>query len=427
MLQKPKLFLNYKEFLVVFFLFLALFSIHLNSLYKEYREFVDKPFYYTWVEVLSQYQKTKKRKTYTVLKVYSPDLDLKFFTTIYKPDNYKNKNIRLKLFPSEKITFLDYLSSSFIPSKINSITPKAQTLKDTISKEIAKQHTNPKVIEFYQAIFLATPISKNLRENISKWGVSHLIALSGFHLAILSGIIFLLLKPIYRVAQQRYFPYRFELIDMGFIVLVILGLYVWFVSSPPSLIRSYVMMLIGWIVMILGIELVSFEFLAVVVMLILLFFPKMLFSLGFWFSVLGVFYIFLLLKNVKSKNSFIMTLIISFGIFILMLPLVHMIFPVTSSLQLFSPFLSIGFSLFYPIAILLHILGVGGVFDSLLIGIFETKSGSIDIITPFYIGVIYLLLSIGAIFSKRVFYLLFGVASLFFIYIIRAILSSSNL
>ncbi|MCK4442222.1 MAG: ComEC/Rec2 family competence protein, partial [Sulfurovaceae bacterium] len=359
----------------------------------------------------------KKGKKYTILRVYAPSLDLNFFTTTYSFDTLLDKKVRLKLFPSKRITFIDYLTTSYISSEINSISSKPKSIKFILSKEISKQHIQPIITEFYQAIFLAKPLSKKLRKQVSILGVSHLIALSGFHLAILSGILFFLIRPLYSIVQQRYFPYRFDLIDVGFIVLLILGWYVWFVGSPASLLRSYMMMVVGWIVAIMGIELLSFEFLITIVMILLLLIPKLFLSLAFWFSVLGVFYIFLLIQRFSDVNKILMTLIISFGIFILMLPLIHLIFPTVSYLQLYSPFLSLGFTLFYPLSIALHIIGIGGVFDSLLITLFELSSQTIDIILPWYYGIFYVFLSIGAIFSRWAFYLLFLISFLFMLYI----------
>ena len=257
---------------------------------------------------------------------------------------------------------------------------------------------------------MATPISKELRKQVSKLGISHLIALSGLHLAILWGVLFFLFRPLYRIFQQHYFPYRFDLIDIGFLILMILGWFVWFVDSPASLLRSYGMMVVGWAVLILNIELVSFTLLAIVVMLLLLFFPKMLLSLAFWFSVVGVFYIFLIIKRFSELNKFLLTLIISFGITILMLPIVHMVFPLTTTLQFYAPLFSLGFSLFYPVSIFLHFIGMGGLFDGWLLELFSLESQvsyrEIDII----FGVGYILLSFGAVYFKRLFYLLFLVA-----------------
>ncbi|NEW61406.1 ComEC/Rec2 family competence protein [Sulfurovum sp. bin170] len=410
MLEKPKLFLTAKEFWLVVAIFLVTLAVRLSFFYDEYQDFISKPFYFTQVEVLQQYEKEKKGKTYTILRVYSSELDLNFFTRTYRKENFIDKRIRLKLFPYQEMRFVEYLGTSFISSRINAVSDKSDSFKSSVLSTIESQHSEPIIVSFYQAIFLATPLQKKLRDQVSTLGISHLIALSGLHLAILSGVLFFLLRPLYRIFQQRYFPYRFDLIDVGFLVLVILGWYVWFVDSPASLLRSYAMMVVGWSVLVLGIELLSFSFLATIVMVLLLLFPKMLVSLAFWFSVSGVFYIFLLLKRFSDVNKFLMTLIISFGIFILMLPIVHMIFPMTSTLQLYSPLLSLGFSFFYPISIFFHTVGMGGVFDGLLLKLFTLESQVVDVKLDMVFGVGYLLLSIGAIYYTRLFYLLLLVA-----------------
>ena len=410
MIEKPKLFLSVKEFWIVVSIFLLLLLVRLSFIYHEYKNFTQKEFYFTQVEVLQQYKKSKNGKTYTILRVYSKVLDLNFFTRTYRDEKFLDKELRLKLFPHKKMTFFSYLGSSFIASKINNVYPKAKDFKSVLLEKIAEQHTSPQIVDFYQAIFLATPLQKELRKQVSILGVSHLIALSGFHLGILWGVLFFLFRPFYRLAQQHHFPYRFDLIDVGFFVLLLLGWYVWFVDSPPSLLRSYTMMVMGWGVLILGIELLTFTFLATMIMMLLLLFPKMLLSLAFWFSVLGVFYIFLLVERFKTLNKFMMMLLISFGIFMLMLPIVHMIFPITSTLQLYSPFLSLAFTPFYPLSILAHLIGYGGVFDGLLLELFSLESETMEIKLDIIYGVGYLILSFGAIWSRWIFYLLFMVA-----------------
>jgi len=154
-------------------------------------------------------------------------------------------------------------------------------------------------------------------------------------------------------------------------------------------------------------ELLSFTFLATIILVLLVIFPKMLLSLAFWFSVAGVFYIFLLLKHFSTLNKYLMMLFISFGIFILMLPIVHIIFPLVNPLQLTSPFLSLGFSFFYPISMGLHLLGFGDLFDGLLVKLFELKASEEIFILAFYYGLGYVFLSLLAIYSKKVFYVLF--------------------
>ncbi len=204
------------------------------------------------------------------------------------------------------------------------------------------QHRDNLITQFYQAIFLANPISKELREIVSALGISHLIALSGFHLGILFGFLFYIINPPYTKLQQKFFPYRYNLLDIGIVSIVVLGVFLYLTSSPPSLIRAYIMFIIGWAGVILGLEVKSFSLLFVVTLVSLAIFPKLIFSISFWFSILGVFYIFLILKSISINNSYITAIVTSILIFILMLPIVHAIFPLTSKLQLISPSVAYG-------------------------------------------------------------------------------------
>jgi competence protein ComEC len=218
--------------------------------------------------------------------------------------------------------------------------------------------------------------------------------------------------------QQKYFPYRHALFDVGMVAMSILGFYVWFVDFPPSLVRSFAMVLVGWGVLLLGMELLSFSFLASVFLLLTLLFPSLLVSLSFWLSVAGVFYIFLLLQYTKTWNKWLITLgVIPIGIFILMLPIVHAIFGVTSTYQLMSPILSLLFVFFYPLVMLLHLLGIGGIFDTYLLWLFSLPANSVVSVIPSWLALGYLGLSMIAIWYRKVFYMVLGLAILYMFYL----------
>ncbi len=413
MLEKPRLFLTIKEFWITMIFLFILLVIRLFFIYVEYKEFKEKPFFYTDVKVLQSYEKWKNDNYYTIVKLYSPTLDLQFFSRTKIRDKDLTSKIRVKLFPNSDMKFVDYLKTPFIFSNVNDIYNEKDNSKSNFLHFIEQQHNNETISSFYKAIYFATPISKSLRESISVLGISHLIALSGFHLSILSALLFFLIRLIYRPLQQKFFPYRFDLYDIGFIVLLILGFYVWFVDSPASLLRSYVMLIVGWLLLVLGIELVSFSFLATIVLVLLVIFPKLLLSLAFWFSIAGVFYIFLLLHYFSNINKYLMTILISFGLFILMLPIVHTFFPITCSLQLYSPLLSLGFTFFYPITILFHLLGIGGIFDSYLQDLFSLHAQTFNFQLEKSYLFIYLILSFLSIYWRWLFYILSLVAFLF--------------
>ena len=409
-LEKPKFFESDKEFIWTVSVLLVLLLARLFFEYQTYKEFISKPFYFTHANVLNSYEKSTKGKQYTVLKLRSDD-GYTFYTTTHKKEDFQHKRLRLQIFPNKSIPFYKYMNVFYVKSKIKSIEKMPLTFKDRLLKKVDGQHENSALGSFYNAIFFATPIEKVLREKISLLGVSHLVALSGFHLSILWGLIYGLLLFPYRYFQQKNFPYRHALLDVGLLTMVILGLYLWFVDFPPSLLRSYAMVFAGWIVILLGIELLSFMFLSTIVLTLLVLFPSLLFSLGFWLSVLGVFYIFLLLQYTRSFNRWTITLLfIPVGIFVLMLPFVHSIFGLTSLYQLLSPLLSLVFIVFYPLVMLLHLLNLGGMFDGMLTWLFSLPDVSVEHILPFWMALGYIILSLISIGSRKLFYVLFGSA-----------------
>lgn len=416
-MEKPDLFSSTKEFFLFSVVCSFLIVLHLWIRYGEYKAFIVKPFYYTQVEVLSAYMKTKNHRRYQVLKVHSTQGHT-FYTTTHHEHSMLHKRLRLQLFPDKKIGFLDYLGTFYVKSKIKEVYPKEEERKDRLFSFLFSQHHTEALKHFYGAIFFATPLTQELREKISLLGVSHLVALSGFHLGILWGLVYGILGLLYRLLQQRYFPYRYALFDVGLVVILLLGIYVWFVGSPPSLLRSYAMMLLGWMVLLLGVKLLSFTFLSMVGLLLLVLFPSLLVSLSFWFSMAGVFYIFLLLRYFQSQHSWLISLLVlPLGIFVLMLPVVHGVFGVTSPFQLLSPLLSLLFILFYPFEMLLHLLGWGGLLDGWLLWLFALpKEGVVSLLSSWMV-VVYVGLSLGAIWKKSLFYLLCGVALAYALYL----------
>jgi len=416
-LEKPKFFETTKSFIWTIVFLTALLCVRLFFEYQSYQSFISKPFYYTYAKVLTAYAKSKEGRHYQVLKLRSEE-GFVFYTTSYKKNNFLHKRLRLQLFPNESVSFKAYLGTFYVKSRIKKVQAPPQSFKDQLLKKVSSQHKSSALQSFYNAIFFATPIEKSLREKISMLGVSHLVALSGFHLSILWGLVYGLLLLLYRPLQQKFFPYRYALFDVGLVVMIFLGSYLWFVDYPPSLVRSYAMVLVGWIVLLLGIELLSFKFLTTILFTLIVLFPSLLVSLSFWLSVAGVFYIFLLLHYVKAFNKWMVTLLfIPFGIFILMLPVVHTIFGVTTPYQLLSPLLSLLFIPFYPLVILLHFLGVGDLFDTGLAWLFSLPQGSEERLLPLWAMIGYIVVSIGAIWYRKLFYLLVTVAIGYSVYL----------
>jgi competence protein ComEC len=403
-LAPPPLFRNKKEFLIISAILVSIIIARLIFVYQDYQSLKSLPnYYYTEAQVIKIYE-TKSNST--LLKLHSNTKNLDFFLYTNKEIPKRFDWVRVKLKLKKGTSFFDYLKGFFAYGDIIEHVEDGFYAKAFLRELIDKQHNGYESIKtFYYAIFLADPLDKNLRDKISSLGVSHLVALSGFHLGILWLMVFAAAYVPYRYFQQKYYPYRNRNIDLGLFTLIFLALFTLFVGAPASLLRSYVMLFIGWVILTLALELLSFKFLAFAVLLILAVAPKLVASLSLLLSMSGVFYIFLVIKYFQEKPAWFISLVaIPVGIFLLMFPIGHYFFPNTTIWQLCSPILSVLFIIFYPLVAILHLFGLGSLFDGALLWLFNLPKGSIEIYLPNYIMAIYVALSISAVFSKRVFY-----------------------
>ncbi len=414
MLASPPLFKNSKEFLVVASILIAIIVARLFFIYQDYQNLKRlKGYYYTEAQVLKKFEGKGFNKGSTLLKLKDNEgLLFYLYTSDEPPKRYDWIRVKLKL--KKSTTFIDYLKGFFAYGDIVEYIENGFDPKAFVREQIDKQHNlNNKINTFYHAIFLADPLDRELRDKISNLGVSHLVAISGFHLGILWLLVFGILYMPYRYFQQKYFPWRHRNIDLGFITLFVLLVFVLFIGAPPAVTRSYLMLFIGWMMLIFGLELISFQFLAFAILLILAVAPKLIASLGLLLSFSGVFYIFLVIKWLKNYPGWFLTLVaIPIGIFLLMFPIGHFFFGNTTIWQLMSPPLSVLFIIFYPVAALLHLFGMGGLFDSLLIELFNLPKESIEVALPIPLILVYIGLSFWAIFSKKAFYILLIFATL---------------
>ncbi|MCH9813179.1 MAG: ComEC/Rec2 family competence protein [Epsilonproteobacteria bacterium] len=411
------LFENKKEIFFFLLFILIVLGIQLYQKHTLFESITASKFYTTDAMIEKQYQKLSKTgKTYHVLKVKSDD-GYHFYTTNYEDlKDINGRKVSIGMITNQ-LSFKDFLQGFYVPSYDIRLKAQEQTLRSTLQALIEEQHESAKMKSLFSALFLAIPISKELRADVSFLGVSHLIAISGFHLGILFTILYFVFYKCYYFFQNRYFPYRNSRFDLTIVVLVLLSGYMALLGYVPSVVRSFVMLLLGFLLYHRSFRIVSFEVLFVAICLILALIPEFIFSIGFWFSVSGVFYIYLFLHHFSHLKNWQIFLVLNFWVYLAMMPVVHYIFSDFSLYQLYSPFLTMFFSLFYPLEMFLHLIGEGSLLDLWIMQLFAIKGEIYSLITPWWFLVVYLLLSLGAIFQRRLFYLLLGASLLLFVFI----------
>ncbi|TPH29072.1 ComEC family DNA internalization-related competence protein [Helicobacter pylori] len=321
-------------------------------------------------QILLQYPKTKDQKTYFVLKLQSKGMI--FYTTIKEP--LKNLQYRHAQFfgKIKPCFFLESLKSCFFQTYSFSLTRK-QDFKSHVRRFIDSAHSSALVGNLYRALFIGDSLNKDLRDRANVLGINHLLAISGFHLGILSASVYFLFSLFYTPLQKRYFPYRNAFYDIGVLVWVFLLGYLLLLDFLPSFFRAFLMGLLGFLACFFGVRLLSFKLLILACCIAIALLPKLLFSVGFLLSVCGVWYIFLFLKHTQTffkTSSFwvrsFQIISLSALVFLNMLIIAHAFFPMFSPYQFFSIPLGLIFIVFFPLSLLLHAVGLGSLLDHIL-------------------------------------------------------------
>ena len=411
MLNTP-LFVSKKEFFVALGGLCVIAFIFLSIEFYQYRNFLKTSLHVSKATILNHYQKTNaQQKTYDVLKL-KLDSGQSLYTVSWKPLHVSLKE-RVKIkFELKSLSFVEYLKGFFVPSQYVYAIYEDNPPFDIRPwyAFVTEQHEEEMMAEFYSALLFATPLSKALRENVQKWGITHLIAISGYNVGVISFLLFMILNPVYTFFQSRYFPYRNKMADLMPIVFAVLIGYMALIDYIPPFMRAVVMSIVGFFLFSRGIKLLSFEILFLVACGLLAFIPSLFFSLSFWFSLSGVFYLFLFLHHVKWKNKLALFIGLDIYVFVTMMPIVHSVFPVFTLLQLSSVFWSAVFIFFYPFGLFLHLIGQGGLLDSWIMWLLHVEITQYTLSVPYWFLVPYTLISILSIKFQKLFIVCFFLA-----------------
>lgn len=385
-------------FFTLFLLFVFMINILFN--YLSYKELKKEYIFETKAEVLNIYPKEK----FDVIKLKGDGFE--FFASFSKDENIKKLDFLNVVFDTRNITFYTYLKGFFTNILYFERGEKENSVKEKIIKNIEENHDDFMIRELFNALFLAIPVSSQLRDIITAYGIAHVVALSGFHIVVLSFIIYWILYFPYSFLQNRYFPYRNRRFDILLITMAILFYYLLLTDIVPSLLRAFVLFSLGLYLLRSNIKVISYLTLFYTFLIVITLFPQYIFNIGFWFSIFAVFYIYLFIQYFKNGNKILLYIFFNIWMFLIFNPIVHFFFAQTAIEQFYSIPITIFFTIFYPLEIVAHIFDFSIYFDKFLKIFLENKIEVYEVFTPLYFFILYILFSFFSIWSKKSFFIL---------------------
>jgi competence protein ComEC len=414
-MNENRLFGSFKELFIFIFVLLSIFFINLFLQWQTYKDITSYPYCKTKAEIKSVNIRDKNGSLYSSMEFQSVD-GYRFYSAKHiDTTRFEGKNVEV-VFDSSKVTFVDFLRG--FRAKTFDVTP-LPTQKRTIQKFfkdfIADQHSDERLKKLFVSLFFETRLPDDLQQKINEFGLSAVMSLSGLNLTLLVGLIFFVLNKPYRFMQDRYFPYRNRNFDILFFALILMFFYAYLADFSKPFSRALVMAIIAFILSARGVKIINFTTLFVTILVLIALSPSAFFSIGLWLSVAGVYYIFLFLRQTSGLDARQSYILLALFVFLAMSVVARYLFPVFTMAQLSSPITSVLFDFFYPVEVVLHIFGLGWMFDFVLLEGLELTTSSIDLYTPAWFFYIFIALSVGAYFKKEAFWLLNICATLFMV------------
>ncbi|MCI4399947.1 MAG: ComEC/Rec2 family competence protein [Campylobacteraceae bacterium] len=356
--------------------------------------------------ISSKERRSKNGEPYFLLLFRSNALDFRAYSKINMKSN-EGRYFDL-IVKTDKLSFADTFKAPKL--KIESMTTSSQNdlIKEAFRRFISDQHESPQIKELYLNLFLNSEVGSEVEDFINAYGLGAFFAISGLNVALLTGFIFLILSPPFRLFQDRFFPYVNRKVWIFALCFAFLLFYSYLTDFTPSFVRAVIAAIVVFYFALRADEIVNYKTLLLTTAVCVAFFPAFLFSIGFWLSFYGVFLIFLFLSNTEFKSNITVYIALSSWLFLAMMPIIHYLFSLFTLAHLLNTLFGAIFDIFYPISLVLHIVGLGWIFDPLLLK--AVKSSSLlsrgEFSTPLWFFISYIALSFLAAFDKRVFFVL---------------------
>ena len=328
------------------------------------------------------WQDSVKFKSVLSVPKEQPELDFRHY---YKTELYISRLEKpyndfqfdyAKYMSRQQIFFRAFASNQIAAAERDDLAfaEKIRQKRLEILRNIDAQAYSKRAREFTKGIILAdrTEMDAGTVQDFSKSGLTHILAISGSHMAVIFWLILLVLNPI--------FPPRFRNVKI-IISLVLIWSFAIFIGYGSSVVRSCIMISAYYCYVLLQRKPDFLHAMALAAFIILIYDSHQLYDVGFQLSFLAVFGIFWFNKPVlrylpNPKNDFQNTLVnvvsISFAAQVATLPLVIYYFHQYSFISLPANLLIIPFSqILIVFSLLMTFLAAFGVNSNWLATVFD--------------------------------------------------------
>lgn len=220
--------------------------------------------------------------------------------TIFNLFNYQ------KYLQSQKINHIQKATKIQI---INNTPQALYKIKNNIQNKINKYQSK----NYLNAFILGNTdyIDPNISNSYKLNGISHLLAISGMHITLLSAIILYILNKITKKEKLNYI-----------IIITFLIFYMFLTNFTPSVVRASLMFIIITINKIIKLKIKTIYILIFTCTICLLNNPYIIYHIGFLFSYIITFYLIIFKNIINSQKNYISkTFIISLIAFISSIPI----------------------------------------------------------------------------------------------------------
>ena len=308
------------------------------------------------------YFKNKKEKI-RILKIIDIGDNVTIYGNLAEPEVNKTK---------ELFNYKKYLQRNniFYIQKTNKIVlnSKSNNIFINIKKKIIKRCNNP-----YLKVFILgdkSLIDKITLSNYRDLGISHLFAISGMHITLLSSILLKILKKLSIGEEKRYL-----------IVIIILLIYLFLTGISPSILRAVLFFIFFSINKIYYFYIKNTNIYILVLIISLLYNPNYIYDVGFLYSFSISLSLIAMSDYINKYNSYLKKLFITSLIsFIVSIPITLYNFNSINTLSIiynlfYVPFISI---IVFPLSIITLFLPFLNSIYNYVINILEITSNALN-------------------------------------------------